>query len=99
MMSSTTTTCQKFKKGDDNIVVCSRDPATERSSIDHYFKKKDVNQLYKLEPEDYLRNKLVSFDSVGIVSCKFSRTKASSSVYVGDLSKPQFIYVERGSPG
>lgn len=69
-------------------------------SIDHYFKKKDDSTLYKIEPEDYLKNKQISFNPTGaFISCKFSRAKTVDNEFVSDLAKPHYVYVERGAPG
>lgn len=86
--------------GNDNIIVCSRYPETERLSIDHYFLKKDDTLLYKIEPEDNLKNKEINYNSKeAYITCKFSRPKTVDNEFVSDLSKPHFIYVERGAPG
>ncbi|RNA19586.1 ferric-chelate reductase 1 [Brachionus plicatilis] len=86
--------------GNDNIIVCSRYPETERLSIDHYYKKKDDSVLYKIEPEDYLKNKEISYNAKeAYITCRFSRPKTVDNEFVSDLSKPHFIYVERGAPG
>ena len=86
--------------GNDNIIVCSRYADTEKLSIDHYIKKKDDSTLYKIEPEDYLKNKQISFNPTGaFISCKFSRPKTVDNEFVSDLSKPHYVYVERGAPG
>lgn len=84
--------------GDDNLVVCSRD-TNEKLSIDHYYRKKDDSKLIKLEPEDYLRKKFISFNQAGYIYCRFSRAKTTENSYVTDLAKPHYVYIERGAPG
>ena len=86
--------------GNDNLIVCSRYPETEKLSIDHYYKKKDNTHLFKIEPEDYLKNKYIYYNSnEAYITCKFSRPKTVENEFVNDLSMPHFIYVERGAPG
>ncbi|CAF0777916.1 unnamed protein product [Brachionus calyciflorus] len=86
--------------GNDNIIVCSRYADNEKLSIDHYFKKKDDSTLYKIEPDDYLKNKEITFSQNGAyINCKFSRPKTVDNEFVSDLSQPHYVYVERGAPG
>ncbi len=80
------------------MVVCSRNEE-EKLSVNQYFRRKDDQQLIKLEPEDYLKKKFISFNQAGYIYCKFSRPKTSESIYVTDLSKPHYVFVERGAPG
>ena len=84
--------------GEDNMVVCSRNEE-EKLSIDHYYRRKDDPRLMRIEPEDYLKKKYISFNPAGYIYCRFSRYKYTESSYVTDLSKPHYIYVERGAPG
>lgn len=85
--------------GDDNAVICSRNPDTGRLAIDQYFKPKpDSSPMIQLSPNQLL-NTHITYDEIGLISCKFSRTKASENRYVTDMNKPHYIYVERGAPG
>ena len=85
--------------GDDNVVICSRNPDTERLVVDQYFKPKgDSSQMIQLSPSQ-LENTEITYDGNGLMKCKFSRPKSSDNKYVTDMNKPHYIYVERGAPG
>lgn len=83
------------------MVICSRDPDTNRLSIDHFYKRVEDGQLIKLEPHDSLVNKYITFNQAdGFIYCRFSRQRTvENNRYVTDLAQPHFIYIERGAPG
>jgi len=88
--------------GDDNLVICSRNADTNRLSIEHYYKRsEDAAQLIRLEPDDHLVNKYITFNQAdGFIYCRFSRRRTvENNRYVTDLAQPHFIYIERGAPG
>ena len=85
--------------GDDNVVICSRNPDTGKLGIDQYFKPKtESSPMIQLSPNQ-LVNTHITYDEIGYINCKFSRTKESDNKYVTDMTKPHYIYVERGAPG
>jgi hypothetical protein len=86
--------------GNDNIIVCMRRPGSESSvSVIQYFKNTNDGELVKLvDASDNLINTAGYYNPAGYIYCKFSRPKESSNPLVADLTKPQYIYIERGAP-
>lgn len=88
------------KLGNDNLVVCMKDGASDDVRIVHYYKNTSDSDLVKLhEPEDNLVKRQGMYSPEGYIICKFSRPKFSNSPMVTDLNKPHYIYVERGQTG
>ncbi len=65
-----------------------------------YYKNSSGSELVRLSPtDDNLLKKEGSYDLDGFITCKFSRPKQSNNKLVTDLSKPHYVYIERGSLG
>jgi hypothetical protein len=86
------------KLGNDNIVVCMKEPDSDTISIVNYYKNTSDSELLKLDDNNILKKQGI-YSPEGFIYCKFSREKSSSNPLVTDLNKPHYIYVERGSPG
>lgn len=83
--------------GDDNIVVCLRD--FSQVSVIQYYKNSTGNDLVRLTASEDNLVKKEGYGSEGLINCKFSRPKQSINKLITDLSKPHYIYIERGSLG
>jgi hypothetical protein len=54
--------------------------------------------MQRLDPS-YLQKTEITFNEGGYIKCRFSRPKTTESKFIADLSKPHYVYVERGAPG
>lgn len=87
-------------KGDDNLVVCMKEPVLDRVSVIQYYKNSSGSELVRLTASDDNLVKIQgSYDLDGLITCKFSRPKVSINKLITDLTKPHYIYIERGSLG
>jgi hypothetical protein len=69
-------------------------------SVIQYYKNASGIELIRLTAsENNLINTQASFDLDRLITCKFSRPKESTKKLITDLTKPHFIYIERGSLG
>jgi len=86
--------------GDDNLVVCMKEQLSDKVSVIQYYKNASGIELIRLTAsENNLINTQASFDLDRLITCKFSRPKESTKKLITDLTKPHFIYIERGSLG
>lgn len=86
--------------GNDNLIVCMKDPKSDAVSVMHYYKNSSDSDLIKLiEPDDNIVKRQGLYSPEGYIYCKFSRPKFSHNSMITDLGKPHYLYVERGSPG
>lgn len=83
--------------GDDNIVVCLKEFG--KVSVVQYYKNSSGHDLLRLTASEDNLVKTDGYTSDGLMNCKFSRPKESINKLITDLSKPHYIYIERGSIG
>lgn len=86
--------------GNDNLIVCMKDANSDTVSVAHYYKNSSDSNLIKLvAPDDNIVKRQGMYSPEGYIYCKFSRPKFSHNSMITDLTKPHYIYVERGSKG
>jgi hypothetical protein len=91
---------QDKQLGNDNLIVCMKDSKSDTVSVVQYYKNSSDSDLVKLvEPDDNIVKKQGMYSPEGYIYCKFSRPQFSHNSMITDLTKPHYIYVERGSKG
>jgi hypothetical protein len=73
---------------------------SDKVSVVHYYKNTSDSDLTKLIGlSDGLSKQYGVYNPNGLIYCRFSRAKTTNNPLIADLSRPHYIYVERGAPG